>query len=104
MAEAWKQWEGQVVNGEFPLRQYLGGSDHSAVFLTGRGEHEPQQLAIKLILANAENPELQLSWGEVAAKLSHPHLLRLLQRGRCPVDGTKLFYAVMEYAEESLAQ
>src|ERR1700690_3850904 len=102
MAETWKQWEGQVVNGEFPLRQYLGGSDHSAVFLTERAEHEPQQLAIKLILANAENPELQLSWWELAAKLWHPHLLRLFQRGRCQLDGPELFYAVMEYAEESL--
>jgi len=104
MPEAWKKWEGQVVNGEFPLRQYLGGSDHSAVFLTERAGHEPQQVAIKLILANAENPELQLSWWELAAKLSHPNLLRLFQRGRCQVDDTELFFAVMEYAEESLAQ
>jgi TonB family protein len=104
MAQAWKKWEGQVVNGEFQLRQYLGGSDHSAVFLSQRGEREPQQVAIKLILANAENPELQLSWWELAAKLSHPHLLRLFQRGRCQLEDTELFYAVMEYAEESLAQ
>ncbi len=104
MAEAWKKWEGQVVNGEFKLRQYLGGSDRSAVFLSERGEREPQQVAIKLIPASAENPELQLSWWELAAKLSHPNLLRLIQRGRCQVDGTDLFYAVMEYAEESLAQ
>ena len=104
MPEAWKKWEGQVVNGEFPLRQYLGGSDHSAVFLTERAGHEPQQVAIKLILANAENPELQLSWWELAAKLSHPNLLRLFQRGRCQVEDTELFFAVMEYAEESLAQ
>jgi TonB family protein len=104
MAETWKKWEGQVVNGEFPLRQYLGGSDHSAVFLSERGEREPQPVAIKLVLAKADNPELQLSWWELAAKLSHPHLLRLFQRGRCQLDGTELFYAVMEYAEESLAQ
>src|ERR1700704_3648300 len=95
MVAAWKQWEGQVVNGEFQLRQYLGGSDHGAVFLSERGEREPQPVAIKLVLASAENPELQLSWWELAAKLSHPHLLRLFQRGRCQVDGTELFYAVM---------
>jgi TonB family protein len=104
METPWKKWEGQVVNGEFRLRQYLGGSDRGAVFLSERGEREPQQVAIKLILANAENPELQMSWWELAAKLSHPNLLRLIQRGRCQVDGTELFYAVMEYAEESLAQ
>jgi TonB family protein len=102
MAEAWKKWEGQVVNREFELLRYLGGSEHSAVFLTKR-EREPREVAIKLIPANAE-PELQLSWWELAAKLSHPHLLRLFQTGRCELDGTELLYAVTEYAEESLAQ
>jgi TonB family protein len=104
MPEAWKQWEGQVVNEEFSLVRYLGGSDHSAVFLTRRGDREPQEVAIKLTLANGEDPELQLSWWELAAKLSHPNLLRLFQRGRCQLDGTELLYVVTEYAEESLAQ
>jgi TonB family protein len=104
MPEAWKQWEGRVVNEEFPLLRYVGGSEHSAVFVTKRADRDPQEVAIKLILANAENPELQLSWWELAAKLSHPHLLRLFQRGRCQLDGTELLYAVTEYAEESLAQ
>jgi TonB family protein len=104
MPEAWKQWEGRVVNEEFPLLRYLGGSERSAIFLTKRADREPQDVAIKLILANAENPELQLSWWELAAKLSHPHLLRLFQRGRCQMEGTELLYSVAEYAEESLAQ
>jgi TonB family protein len=104
MAEAWKKWEGQVVNGEFPLLRYLGGSEQSAVFLTKRADREPQDVAIKLIQASAENPELQLSWWELAAKLSHPHLLRLFQMGRCQLDGTELLYVVTEYAEESLSQ
>jgi len=104
MPEAWKKWEGQVVNDEFALLRYLGGSEHSAVFLTKRADREPQEVAIKLIRANTENPELQLSWWELAAKLSDPHLLRLFERGRCQVEGTELLYAVTEYAEESLAQ
>jgi TonB family protein len=104
MPEAWKRWEGQVVNEEFQLLRYLGGSEHSAVFLTKRADREPQEVAIKLILANTENPELQLSWWELAAKLSQPHLLRLFQRGRCRLEDTELLYAVSEYAEESLAQ
>jgi TonB family protein len=104
MSEAWKQWEGRVVNEEFPLLRYLGGSEQSAVFLTKRTDREPQEVAIKLILSNGDNPELQLSWWELAAKLSHPHLLRLFQRGRCQVEGKELVCAVTEYAEESLAQ
>ena len=42
MTELWKQWEGEVINGEFHLREYLGGTDHSAVFLTERGQHNQQ--------------------------------------------------------------
>jgi len=104
MSEAWKQWEGQTVNGKFRLRQYLGGSDHSAVFLTEFGGQEPQRAAIKLISAHPENAELQLSRWELAAKLSHPHLMRLFQTGSCQLAKTSLLYVVMEYAEETLSQ
>ncbi len=104
MAEPWKRWEGQVVNGEFPLRQYLGGSDHSVVFLTERGEGEAQKAAIKLIPADSENVALRLSQWRVAAELSHPHLLRLFETGRCKLGDVVLLYVVMEYADENLAQ
>ena len=52
MTGTWKRWEGQVVNGEFPLQRYLGGSDHSAVFLTQRGS---EKAAIKLIAADLDD-------------------------------------------------
>ncbi len=104
MTEAWKQWEGQVVNGEFRLCQYLGGSDHSAVFLTEQGERELQKAAIKLIPADQENAELQLSRWRLATRLSHPHLIRLFQMGRCHLGNMGLLYIVMEYAEEDLSQ
>jgi len=104
MTEAWKQWEGQVVNGEFHLRRYLGGGENGAVFLTEHGGREPQKAAIKLLPAPPEKSELQLSEWSLAAKLSHPHLIQLLQMGRCQLDGTELLYVVMEYAEEDLSQ
>ena len=34
MSEVWSKWQGHVVNDTFPLRRYLGSSDHSGVFLT----------------------------------------------------------------------
>ncbi|HVS88815.1 MAG TPA: TonB family protein [Candidatus Acidoferrum sp.] len=104
MSEAWKQWEGQVVDGLFPLRQYLGGSDHSAVFVTEHGEREPEKAAIKLILADPANAELQISRWKHAAQLFHPHLLRLSLMGRCEMDNVALLYLVMEYADENLSQ
>jgi len=104
MTEAWKQLESQVVNGEFPLLQYLGGSDHSVVFLTQFGEQEPQKVAIKLITADPDNAELQLARWELAAKLSHPHLIRLFRIGRWQLAHRALLYIVMEYAQEDLSQ
>src|SRR5712692_7139923 len=104
MAEAWKQWEGQVVNGEFRPRRYLGGSEHSAVFLTEHGEREPEKAAIKFIPADPANAEQELSRWRRAARLSHPHLIRLFQMGRCWLGDMALLYLVMECAEEDLSQ
>ena len=104
MTEASKQWEGQIVEGIFPLRQFLGGSDHSAVFLTEHGEGEPQKAVIKLFPADPAIADLQLSRWEFTAQLSHPNLLRLFNGGRCRIDGSDLLYLVMEYAEEDLSQ
>jgi len=104
MTRDWKQWEGQTVNGNFPLRQYLGGSDHSAVFLTERRGQQPQRAAIKLIAADPAKVEAQLARWEAAAKLSHPHLLRLFETGSCQLDKVVFLYVVMEYAEDNLAQ
>jgi serine/threonine protein kinase len=104
MVRDWKQWEGQTVNGTFLLRQYLGGSAHSAVFLTERRGREPQRAVIKVIPADPATAGVQLSRWEATAKLSHPHLLRLFESGSCQLDRVVLLYVVMEYAEDNLAQ
>src|SRR5579863_2521280 len=101
MNEAWKEWEGQVADGQFHLRQYLGGSERGPVFATEFGE---QKAAIKLIPADAKNAEAQLARWALAANLNHPHLLRMLQTGRCQVGGARMVYAVMERADEDLSQ
>lgn len=94
-----KSWEGQVV-GEFTLRQWLGGSDHSAVFLT---DFSGQKAAIKLVPANTTNVDQPARW-RPAMKLSHPHLLRVFDMGRCELEGSQYHYLVMEFAEEDLSQ
>jgi TonB family protein len=104
----WKKWEGRVVDEKFPLLQSLGSSDHSAVFLTERPGSPSQKLAIKLFPATGPTDGLkddaQLTRWQSAAKLSHPHLLRLFECGLCQLDGTELLYVVMEYAEENLEE
>src|ERR1700716_412001 len=103
MSDSWKQWEGQVVDARFLLRQYLGGSEHSAVFLTERGT-PPQKVAIKFIQIDEPDAELQLFRWKHAAKLSHPNVLRTFESGRCRLSNFELLYVVMEYAEENLSQ
>ena len=98
----WQQWEGRVVSGRFPLRQYLGGSEQSAVYLT---EIDGSKAAIKLIPADAAQAQVQVSRWELASKLSHPHLLRVLHTGRWRADDQRdMHFAVMEYADENLAE
>src|ERR1700720_4042998 len=103
MAQEWRQWEGEVVDGQFHLRQYLGGSGQGAVFLAERGEPAPQRVAVKFVPADPKNSDLQLS-RQTTAKMSHPHLLRIFQMGRCQLGDRALLYLVMEYAEENLSQ
>ena len=105
MSNTWKQWESEILDGKFPLLRFLGGSEHSAVFLTERREGERLvKAAIKLISVAPENGELQLSRWQQAAELSHPHLIPLYEMGRSEIRGVPLIYAVMECAEENLAQ
>ena len=106
MSETWKQWEGHTVDGRFPLQNYLGGSDHGAVFLTlvqgGAGDSE--KAAIKLISADPAGAEKQLLRWKGARELNHLNLIRIFEAGRCELDGTELLYVVEEYAEEDLSQ
>jgi outer membrane biosynthesis protein TonB len=101
-SEVWTEWEGQVVNGLFPLRRFLGGSNHSAVFLTEYKAANVADVAIKFVPADAPPTDL-VQWG-AAATLSHPHLLRLFDVGRCQIDGRGFLFVVMEYADQTLAQ
>ena len=95
MPQTWEQLVnqsiGQVVDGNFPLLQFLGGSEGAAVFLTER--HDGDRIvkaAIKLVPATPENSELQLSRWRMAAELCHPDLLRLFETGSCELGGIPL--------------
>ena len=97
-------WIGQNVDGRFPLQKYLGGSQNSAVFLTQIGGPQGVQAVIKLVLASSCDAEAQLALWRTAARLSHPHLIRIFDGGRCWLAGNDLIFVVMEYAEENLGE
>jgi TonB family protein len=103
-SKAWTQWEGLVADKTYRLEQFLGSSDHSAVFLTEIARPGRRKAAIKFISADFPGAERQLGAWKAAAQLSHPNLLQLYAEGRCRLEDMELLYVVMEYAEENLAQ
>ncbi|MFI4867885.1 MAG: protein kinase [Steroidobacterales bacterium] len=104
MTEDWTKWESQIINGVFPLRRFLGRSNHSVVFLTECKAQNFPNAAIKLVPADPVLTEARLSYWRTVATLSHPHLIRLLDAGRCQLGGHEFLFVVMEYAEQTLAQ
>jgi len=103
LAPDWPEWQGAVINGVYPLRRLLNGSDHSAVFLTECKAREVPDAAVKII--PAERVTLaQLSHWRMAADLSHPHLIQLFDAGLCQLGGRQFLFVVMEYAEQTLGE
>lgn len=103
-ADVWRRWEGQVVKGIFPLRRFLGASEDGAVFLSEYEAGNRRDVAIKFVPAVAPQAEAQLAHWRTAATLSHPHLIRLFDMGRCQLGRREFLFVVMEYAEETLTQ
>lgn len=96
--------QGEMVDEKYALVRYLGGSNHSSVFLTQYGGVHPKDAAIKLTPAPPGNAEARLSGWRLAANVSHPHLVRILDMGRCEVGNAAMLYVVTELADENLAQ
>lgn len=102
--EVWPQWQGAVINGAYPLKRILHGSDRSAIFLTEGKSQDASDAAIKILRTEGVLTDLQLRHWRTAAALSHPHLMRLLDTGHCELGGHQCLFVVMEYAEQTLAQ
>lgn len=103
MIEVQKHLEGQTADGRYPLIELLGSTPHSSVFRTACDAAPNRQAAIKLIPAPAAASEAQLTRWRLAARFSHPALLRIFDMGRCEFDGRPMLYVVMDLAEENLA-
>jgi len=104
IGEVWTKWQGQVIHDVFLLGRCLGSSDHSGVFLAKRAAPGQSEVVVKLVPADRAMAESQLPRWKRAGRISHPHLLRLLQWGGCQLDGLPYLYVVMEYADQTLAQ
>jgi TonB family protein len=103
MTDNWVRWEGRTIDGKYLLGNYVGESDGSAVFRT-RNADGTGDAAIKFMAAESADADAQLRRWEMASRLSHPNLIRVMAAGRAVVDGREFVYAVEEFAAENLGQ
>jgi TonB family protein len=96
--------QGEIVEQKYTLIRHLGGSDHSAVFQTQYGGVHPKDAAIKLLPAPPGNAEARLSGWRLAANISHPRLMRIIDMGRCEVANSPMLFVVTELANENLSE
>jgi len=98
------EWVGRVVDGKFTLLEWSGASPSGGFFLAELDGLPWKKAAVELVAADAEEaPALTVAWA-LAASLSHPHLIRLIDSGRCAIDTSFLIYAVTENPEEVLSE
>lgn len=95
---------GRVIDERFPLLEELGGTDWTSAWLTELDHAWAQKAAIKLFPFESVDEDATASQWDIARTLSHPHLMPLLDAGRCDLDGDDLLYVVTEYADETLSQ
>jgi TonB family protein len=97
----WKQCVGQLVNGEFPLDRYLGGTETAALYLTRLASG---RAAIRIEGRDrVQGRQLVERWNR-AADLHHPHLAEVYAAGIGTLAGAPVAYLITEYAEENLAE
>jgi TonB family protein len=104
IAEIGNAWEGRILDARLPLRQWLGISDHSCVYLTEVAGPKSPKAVVKIFPADFFDFEHQVARWRTVAQLHCPSLLRLLDGGRSEIDGTPFFFVVTDFAEENLSQ
>ena len=104
IAEIGRAWEGRMVDARLPLRQWLGSSDHSCVYLTEIAGPQSPKAVVKILPADFFKLDPQLARWRALAQFSSPSLLRLLDGGRSEIDGTPFFFVLMDFADEDLSQ
>ncbi len=103
MSEQQHRWIGESVAGRYRLGKYLGGTDHGAVFATEIVHARTQQVAIKLIPAAGMDIDRQFARWKALSAIAHTNLLKVLDYGKCDLEGAPYLFVVMEHADEDLA-
>jgi hypothetical protein len=94
--QSWEELVGQKICGGYAIRELIGSTDASAVYLTFQGE---ERVALKLLGAD----ETAAPASHDIPRIDYSGIIQLHTSGECEVDGEKYRYFVMEAADENLA-
>lgn len=94
-------WTGRSIGKNFPLIEWIGGNESTAVFRT---EVSGGKAAVRIVRAGGEAAAGYLTAWEQAAGLSHPNLMRVIASGKVADKYGDVVYLVTEYADETLGQ
>ncbi len=104
IAEIGKAWEGRIVDGRLPLRQWLGSSDHSSVYLTELAGPGSPKAVVKIFAADFFDAGRQPARWRALTQLNNASLLRVLDGGQSNIDGTPFLFVVTDFVDEDLSQ
>jgi eukaryotic-like serine/threonine-protein kinase len=102
MAQLRERWEGVALPGDYLLQQWLGGDEAAGFFETSLPS-DGRRAVVKLVPELAGDGAAQLALWRRTRVLRHPNLCELLDCGRAELAGEIVVYAVMEYADDTLA-
>jgi eukaryotic-like serine/threonine-protein kinase len=101
MTSTWNRLEGVSLVRPYLLEEWLGDSGDAA-FFRASARPQPARVLVKVVPARADSAA-QLELWRSLTRLSHPHLLRLLDCGLAEWEDERFFYAVFEYPDEILS-
>jgi hypothetical protein len=98
----WKRFEGQSLEGRFPLDGYIGAGNGIAMFVSRlAGQEHP--VLIKLVRYGSPGwDRLSASW-TLAKQLEHANLIRVFATGQGDLDGLRVAYAITDFPDANVA-
>ena len=102
----WRKLQGETVNNEYYLQEYLGCGAYGAVYKADQViiDQFIREIAIKLIALEEDETKAKKQLNELiaAANLQHENIIRSYTVGCCEVKEDEYLFIVMEIAETTL--
>jgi serine/threonine protein kinase len=96
----WRDFVGSVVDGKYPLLEYLGDVAGNGVYSTK--PMDGSQAIIRLMAGGTEDATRTLEHWQAATSLSHPHVARTYAAGETEVIGNTVVFTVTERPDDNL--